>query len=430
MKNNIIPREDLKFQGKNMLQPSDVDKILSLRSCGWGTKRIAKELGISRICVKKYIRLGKWEPPAKRSSKRLLGMDAWLQECYQTHHGNADVVRQELWTQHGIKASLRTVERAVQHLRQNSLIKAKATVRFETAPGRQLQIDFGSTKIRIGDHETKVFLFVATLGYSRRIYVAPFLHERQEVWIKGIEGAFSHFGGITEEVLLDNAKALVTSHNPLSKDIILNERFKAFSDYWGFKPRACAPYRARTKGKDERMVGYVKRNAIAGHTFRNWEALVAHLEKWNAEIADTRIHNTIEEKPIDRFLRDEAKVLKPMQEKPSFIQIKEVWRNVQTDACIEINTNHYSVPCTLIGKQVLAQIVEDNVRIFYANREVAFHKLSDGRRKQVLLPEHLKGIVGSFVYSKKPNHEVDTGRKPSELLRPLAEYEAVVGGSW
>ena len=117
----------------------------------------------------------------------------------------------------------------VQHLRQEALVKAKATVRFETAPGRQLQIDFGSTKMMIEAREVKIFLFVATLGYSRRIYVAPFLHERQEVWIKGIEGAFAHFGGITEEVLLDNAKALVLSHNPLMKDVVFNMRFKAFS---------------------------------------------------------------------------------------------------------------------------------------------------------------------------------------------------------
>src|SRR5690606_10658587 len=106
--------------------------------------------------------------------------------------------------------------------------------------------------------------FVATLGYSRRFFVTPFLHERQNVWFKGIEGAFSHFGGIPEQILLDNAKALVISHNPQEKEVVFNERFQAFAKYWGFNPAACAPYRARTKGKDERMVGYVKRNAIAG----------------------------------------------------------------------------------------------------------------------------------------------------------------------
>ena len=418
------------FPGGKMLQLSDVDKILSLCSCGWGTKRIASELGISRRIVKKYIRLGKWKPPAKRISKKLIGLDEWLQACYEKHKGNADVVRQELITEHNIHVSLRTVERAVQKWRQEAIVKAKATVRYETAPGKQLQIDFGSTKILIGEQLIKVYLFVATLGYSRRLYVAPFLHERQTVWFKGIEGAFSHFGGITEEILLDNAKPLVTSHNPVLKEVIFNDRFKAFAQYWGFKPIACSPYRARTKGKDERMVGYVKKNAIAGHTFEHWDAFLRHLERWNAEIADLRIHGTVEEKPLERFLRDEVHTLKTLLNKPSFIQIRELSRKVHVDACIELDTNHYSVPCSLVGQCVTIQVVNDVVRIFHKNLEVSCHTICEGRRKQIVDIKHLKGIVGSFVYSKSTHIDSLNRKLDSELLRPLSEYEALTGGGW
>ena len=82
-------------------------------------------------------------------------------------------------------------------------------LRFETPPGRQLQIDFGERRVTIGDENVRVYLFVATLGYSRRLYVRPFRNERQESWFAGVEGAFRHFGGITEEVLLDNDRGLV-----------------------------------------------------------------------------------------------------------------------------------------------------------------------------------------------------------------------------
>ena len=259
---------------------------------------------------------------------------------------------------------------------------------------------------------------------------APFLHDRQTVWFKGIEGAFSHFGGIPEEILLDNARALVTSHDSVSREVLFNDRFKAFAQYWGFKPTACAPYRARTKGKDERMVGYVKKNAIAGHSFPHWEALIGHLEQWNAEIADIRIHGTVEEKPLERFLRDEIDALQTLPKKPPFIQIREISRKVHVDACIELDTNHYSVPCNLVGQVVVVHVIDNRVKVFHNGVEVACHPEYEGRRKQILEIEHLKGIVGSFIYSKESQNIASNGRMNSELLRPLREYETLAGGGW
>jgi transposase len=429
MQTVTIPQNDnFMSRGDYMLQNTDIEKILSLRSCGWGFKRISKELGISRRTIKKYVQTTGQIPPKPRF-KRLAGLETWLEERYRRHRGNADVLRQELFTEREIRVSLRTVERAVQHLREDDLAKAKATIRFETPPGKQLQIDFGSTKIRIAGEETRIFLFVATLGYSRRLYVEPFLNERQNVWFSGIERAFSHFGGITEELLLDNARALVELHDPVSKSVVFNERFKAFTRYWGVKPVACAPYRARTKGKDERMVGYVKNNAIAGREFPHWEALVNHLERWNAEIADVRIHGTVEEKPIERFMRDEIQALKPLVQKPPFIRIREMTRVVHTDACIELDTNYYTVPHRLVGRQVLIQVTDSRVRIYHNSAEVACHLLQEGRRKRSVEVEHLRGIVGAQI-DFKSDPQGDIRKKDSELQRPLAEYEHAVGGGW
>ena len=207
------------------------------------------------------------------------------------------MVRQDLRREMGIKVSLRTVERAVRHLRREVLAQKLATVRFETAPGEQLQIDFGSLSVQIGGESRKIYLFVATLGYSRRTFVDLFLHERQSAWMHGLEGAFRHFGGTTRDVLMDNAKALVHKHNVQTREIVFNERFASFCRYWAVIPRACAPYRARTKGKDERGVGYVKRNAIAGHTFTSLDALRSHLSHWMREVADVRVHGTTGEPP-------------------------------------------------------------------------------------------------------------------------------------
>ena len=139
------------------------------------------------------------------------------------------------------------MERAVQPLRQELRAEVVATIRFETAPGEQLQIDFGTVTVPIGGEPTKVKLFVATLGYSRRVYVALFEHERQSAWLSGIEEAFRHFGGLPRELLLDNARALIERHDAKTREVQFNARFEAFARHWGFGPRACRPYRAQTK---------------------------------------------------------------------------------------------------------------------------------------------------------------------------------------
>ncbi len=195
------------------------------------------------------------------------GLEGWVEERFRRHAGNADVVRQELVAEKGIEVSLRTVERAVAHLRQELRAEARATVRFETRPGQQLQIDFGQRRVEIGGVSRQVSFFVATLGYSRRIHVRAFAGERQENWFEGMESAFASFGGVPEEVLLDNARALILSHDIASREVVVNPKLHAFARHWGFQVKACAPYRPRTKGKDERGVGYVKGNAIAGRAF-------------------------------------------------------------------------------------------------------------------------------------------------------------------
>jgi transposase len=196
--------------------------------------------------VKRYLDAGGWQPfkrPERR--KRLDGLEDWLRERFGRHRGNADVVRQELACEKGVVASLRTVQRALAPYRQELHAEARATVRFETAPGRQLQIDFGERLVEISGRKVKVFLFVATLGYSRWTHVRAFRHERQESWFDGLESAVLAFSGVPEEVLFDNARALVADQDAETRTVVFNARLLAFARHWGFRPRACAPCRAR-----------------------------------------------------------------------------------------------------------------------------------------------------------------------------------------
>jgi transposase len=414
--------------GRQVLQtPEDVAQMLRLKAAGLGIKHIARKMGCSKNTVRRYLRADGWvayKPPVRGST--LQALKPWLNERLQQHRGNADVVRQDLQREHGVTVSLRTVERAVAPFRRELRAAEIATVRFETAPGEQLQIDFGEITVSLAGERVKIHLFVATLGYSRRPYVAVFEHERQSAWMGGMEGAFHYFGGRTRDLLLDNAKPLVTFHDAKTREVRFNERFHAFCRYWDVSPKACAPYRARTKGKDERGVGYVKRNAIAGHAFESVPALEAHLAWWMREVADVRMHGTTGEPPIERFREKEAAALRPLEGRTTFQPIRECVRRVHADACIELETNRYSVPWRLIGEAVTV-LVNDQVRVLHGGQEVAMHDRLAGQRRASIHRQHLIGVVGA---EPRPRPHTETPVVVPALLRPLHEYEVVTGGAW
>lgn len=415
-------------RGDGMREADEVAAMIRLHGLGWGVRRIALELGCSHVTVRRYLATGGWAPyQAPERGSALDGLEARLAERFRRHRGNAEVVRQDLEREHGITVSLRTVERAVAPLRRELAAEARATVRFETPPGHQPQVDFGELRVPVEGERGRVFLFVATLGYSRRPYVRAFRHERQSAWLDGIEGAFRHFDGVTVEVLVDNARALVSHHDAATREVRFNARFLAFAGYWGFRPRACAPYRARTKGKDERGVGHVKRNAIAGHRFGSWAEMEAHLARWTREIAEVRVHGTTGEAPIERFRRDEAAALRPLNGRPPFRRIRELTRVVHSDGCVELDANRYSVPWRLIGASVTLRVSAGEVVASQAGVEVARHAERRGRRERAVLAEHLEGIVGLLL---RPAADAAPPTPLPELLRPLGEYERLVGGAW
>jgi transposase len=419
-----LPRREV------MQTPDEVAAMLRLKALGWGIKRIAKALGCSHMTVRHYVAQGGWQPYRGRGRPRALaGLEDWLAERFRRHAGNADVVRQELAAEKSITLSLRTIERAVAPLRREFEVLARATLRFETPPGKQLQIDFGERRVAIGGETVKVYLFVATLGYSRRLYVRAFRNERQESWFAGLEGAFRHFGGVTDEVLLDNDRGLVVRHDRETREVEFNARLHAFARHWRFRPHACAPYRARTKGKDERGVGYVKKNAIAGRAFASWSALEAHLDQWTREIADRRLHGTTGEVPIERFQRAEAGALRPITGIPPFAASRELVRKVQADCAIEVDGNAYSVPWRLIGEKVRVILAGGQLRISHAGREVAVHQRCAGRFERRVDPLHFTGVVG-FRSAALVGPAPAIAAADPELLRPLVEYERLVGGRW
>ena len=212
---------------------------------------------------------------------------------------------------------------------------------------------------------------------------------------------------------------------------------RTLASHIGREPRA-KPALGRDP-RDERSVGYVKKNAIAGRDFASWSALEAHLAAWVREIADKRVHGTTVglqpagltrgEAPIERFQRAEAAALRPVGGTPPFAARRELIRKVQADCTIEVDGNAYLVPWRLIGERVRVLVAGEELRVSHAGRDVAVHQRCFGRFERRVDPLHFQGVVGFRTKATVMSRPTAAIADP-ELLRPLVEYEQLIGGRW
>jgi transposase len=399
-----------------------VTAIRELANRGVGSKSIAKQLGIARNTVRRYRRAscpaGLQVRPAAR---KLSEADRETARALYTGAaaGNAVVVRR-LLAERDVVVSERTLQRAVADLRRAQHAAALATVRVETPPGEQLQIDFGQKRIPIAGVAVRVLLLVAVLSYSRRLFVKPFLHERGDDWREGIAAAFRHFGGVPRTLLGDNARALVLGRDRATGTVSFHPAYLAFCRDWDVQPRACAPYRARTKGKTEAGVKFVKRNALADLAFDSFSALEQHLTEWMG-IADQRRHGTTREAPWIRFERDERVQLRPLPARALPRRMQRLRRRVALDAFVDVDTVRYSVPHGLVRDHVDVAISEDRVDIFHGAECVATHRRSTEPFARVVDPQHYAGLW-RIVPAPEPPPAL------AVLGRDLADYAAIVAG--
>jgi transposase len=421
-----LKRDDLvsPIQEVPVIEGELVATIRELASRGVGSKTIARTVGVARNTVRRYLR----EPIAPgvqvRPAARRLTDDVRREArtLYEGCAGGNAVVVQRLLKERGTDVCVRTIERAVADIRRARRAAELATVRVESAPGDQLQIDFGQKRVRIASEWVRVFLLVAVLSYSRRLFVKAFLNERQDDWREGIAAAFTHFGGVPRTLLGDNARALVLGRDRATGTVIFHPAYLAFCRDWDVQPRACAPYRARTKGKTEAGVKYVKRNGLADLEFESFAALDRHLADWMV-VADERIHGTTHEAPIVRFDRDERAALRPLPVRALPRREQRLRRRVAHDALIDVDTVRYSVPHRLVRDHVDVVVDEHVVRIFHGTMLVATHARSLEPFARVIDPAHYVGLWRTPATD--PSMAMST---LAPLGRDLTEYAAVIGG--
>ncbi len=292
-----------------MLCQEDYIVIRTLKKRGVYQKEIAAELGVHPRTVSRAIQRGSAPQPQRRSrSSKLDPYKPQIDRLLAEGVWNAVVILREIQAQ-GYGGGSTILRGYIQPQRKQR--QSKATVRFETPPGRQLQSDCAEITTEIGGEETKVCFIANTLGYSRRFHFWCTDCMDAEHTYEGVIRSFEYFGGVTEEVLVDNQKAAVLSHRS-GESPRFNLRFVDLADHYGFVPRACQPYRARTKGKDERMVGYIKQHFFVRYrAFDSWAHLNQLAEQWLRQEADLRLHGTVKEVVAERFQRWGQPVLIP-----------------------------------------------------------------------------------------------------------------------
>jgi len=368
-----------------MLNKEDYAVIKSLKGRGVYLKDIAEELGVHPKTVGRALkRGGAPNKMRKRRGSKLDPYKATVDRLLKEEVWNAVVILREIQAV-GYTGGYTILREYIQPKR--ALRSGKATVRFETDPGEQLQTDWGEIVTEIGGQPPRVYFIVNQLGYSRRFHFWCTDSQDAEHTYEGLIRSLEYFGGVPKEVLVDNQKSAVLNH-PKSGKVRFNERFQDLAELYGFTPRACRPYRARTKGKDERMVGYIKRHFFVRYrSFESWAHLNQQAEQWLAEEADQRIHGTVKEVVAERFAR-EAADLGPLPAHRYDTSYREL-RNVAWDAYIEVRGNRYSVPANLVGKTVAVRIgLDRTLRVYHAERLVATHLLRSSQDGWVTAPEH------------------------------------------
>jgi len=374
-----------------MLSKEDFAVIKSLHKRGVYLKDIAEELNVHPRTVRRA--LDRNSAPEKKRPKRGSKLDphkARIDKLLKEGVWNARVILDEIQTD-GYSGGITVLREYLAPKR--ALRPGRATVRFETGPGEQLQNDWGELDVEIAGVLVRVKFQVNVLGYSRRFHFWCTDSLDAEHTYEGLVRSCEYLGGVTGEVLFDNQKCAVLSYPPGGRPQF-NERLLDLASHYGFTPRACRPYRARTKGKTERMVDYVKDNFFQRYrSFESWAHMNQLAEKWLAEEADLRVHGTHKEVVLERFER-ERPLLGPLPAQRYDTSYRET-RIVAWDSYIDVNGNRYSVPDELVGQVVVVRISLDGLlRVYPTGGEVdqvglaASHQLRAARDGWVTVPEH------------------------------------------
>jgi transposase len=405
-----------------MKKLGDLMMILDLHRQGLKVAVIARQVGIDRKTVRKYIARG-LEPPGygpRQPRPRMVDAHvAYLRSRLAEYPGlTAQRLLREI-VGRGYTGAYSMVRDEVRALRPSGGGKGFA-VRFETLPGEQAQVDFAQFRVSFTEEPGVVhivWLFSIVLGYSRLIW-GRFAHRQtMQTVLACHKAAFEAFGGVPRQILYDRMKTAVIGEDA-DGQVVYNRTLGDLAHHYGFLPKACRPYRPETKGKVERPFRYIREDFFLGGVFRNLGDLNLQFRGWLGDVANPRLHATTGRVVNEAFAEEKPTLL--LLPLIPFGAVLKLDRRISCEGMVSVGGNYYSVPDATRRRVVEVHSMADEIRIFEGDRLIASHPVLDGRRQRSLieghrLPTRRRGLA--------PVPPVFTGDLVA--LRPLDVYEAV-----
>ncbi len=399
-------------------------QIYELRGKGQSIRGIARMLGISRNVVRKYVR-DPGVPKAKPRPRRPSKLDPFKEHVHRRVSMGVDncvILVREL-REMGYDGSYTVLKEFVHPLRRPPV--PAATVRFETEPGEQAQVDWGSfTYLTPEGRRRSVWAFVLVLSWSRALYVEFVPRADVATFIRCHVNAFEALGGVPRHGLYDNAKVVVLGRESDGRPQ-WNQRFLDFALRVGFDIRLCRPYRARTKGRVERGVQYLRRNFWPTAEFTDLDDLNRRAQAWCAGVANARVHGTTRERPIDRLGQERLHLLS-LPDRGRLMPFLREERLVGRDGFVRWQGSSYGVPWRWAGRSIEVQPNETTVELWIGNERVAVHPRAQRPGERLALPGQWEGLD---LGDGRPKPEPLARQLPSVEVerRPLASYDALLG---
>ena len=406
--------------------------IKDLYRRGVTISEIARSSGHGRATIRTIVN-GPVSPLPRKRKARVRKIDpfiAYLEKRMAEGVYNCRKLLDELQRQ-GYQGSWSLLKSFVQPYRQAR--RHQATVRFETEPGEQAQVDWAHFGF-IMHHgcRRRLYAFLMMLGWSRSLYLEFTVSADAAWWLRCHMHAFHYFGGVPRVVLHDNLKTAVLER--AAGAVHWNPRYLDFADYYGFTPRACQPYRAQTKGKVESSVRYVRGNFWPGLTFVDLADLNRQCQAWLDGTANRRVHGTTAEVPFERLAREP---LLPLDGKPDYDTSLIAFRRSTKDCFLSYDGNYYSVPAAYAGQLLQVKESEDGQLLVLDARdeEIARHRLAEGRNQRIALAAHYARLGHSSPPARRPSAVqlpapqslADLPAAPEVEIRPLVWYDQLLG---
>jgi transposase len=416
----------------NKLKVHAQQAISNLTKLGWGIRKIARELGLSRNTVRTYVRTlepsrpeaivegilrsADLSPPGSGIQTDPLPTPGSAKEQKQTdplptagNHGRkslciehaslilgkvqagltAQRIYQDLQTEVSFPGSYESVKRYVHKLGQAD---PQIVHRIEVQPAEEVQVDFGTGPILVDakGKRRKTWIFRLVLSYSRKAYSEAVLRQDTETFLRCIENAFRQFNGATLTINLDNLKAAVLKADWADPE--LNPKLIDFARHYGTTILPCLPRVPEHKGKVESSVKYVKSNALAGRKFQSLAEVNQFLAQWEKTVADLRIHGTTKRQVAELFELEKPSLL-PLPDS-LFACFQEGPRSVHRDGHVEVEKAFYHVPPEYLRHDVWVRFDSREVRIFTKNPDGSLKQIQVHRRIEPGKFTNPRGIGG------------------------------------